>query len=176
MSRTKRIALCGMLSALALALSLMERMIPLELLIPIPGIKLGLANVVTMFALLFLSPKEAYSILLCRVVLASLFAGSVTQFLFSLLGGLLTLTTTWLLLHWHDRWFSFYGISAASAAMHNFGQILAAMLVMQTVDVIAYLPLLLVSSIPMGFVTGTILEVLQKHMRHLRLTSRDNAM
>ena len=60
--------------------------------------------------------------------------------------------------------------------MHNFGQILAAMLVMQTVDVIAYLPLLLVSSIPMGFVTGTILEVLQKHMRHLRLTSRDNAM
>ena len=176
MSRTKRIALCGMLSALALALSLMERMIPLELLIPIPGIKLGLANVVTMFALLFLSPKEAYSILLCRVVLASLFAGSVTQFLFSLMGGLLALTTTWLLLHWHDRWFSFYGISAASAAMHNFGQILAAMLVMRTVDVIAYLPLLLVSSIPMGFVTGTILEVLQKHMRHLRLTSRDNAM
>ncbi|MGM9616087.1 Gx transporter family protein [Butyricicoccus sp.] len=176
MSRTKRIALCGMLSALALALSLMERMIPLELLIPIPGIKLGLANVVTMFALLFLSPKEAYSILLCRVVLASLFAGSVTQFLFSLMGGLLALTTTWLLLHWHDRWFSFYGISAASAAMHNFGQILAAMLVMQTVDVIAYLPLLLVSSIPMGFVTGTILEVLQKHMRHLRLISRDNAM
>lgn len=176
MSRTKRIALCGMLSALALALSLMERMIPLELLIPIPGIKLGLANVVTMFALLFLSPKEAYSILLCRVVLASLFAGSVTQFLFSLMGGLLALTTTWLLLHWHDRWFSFYGISAASAAMHNFGQILAAMLVMQTVDVIAYLPLLLVSSIPMGFVTGTILEVLQKHMRYLRLTSRDNAM
>ncbi|MDY4444044.1 MAG: Gx transporter family protein, partial [Butyricicoccus sp.] len=96
MSRTKRIALCGMLSALALALSLMERMIPLELLIPIPGIKLGLANVVTMFALLFLSPKEAYSILLCRVVLASLFAGSVTQFLFSLMGGLLALTTTWL--------------------------------------------------------------------------------
>ena len=92
------------------------------------------------------------------------------------MGGLLALTTTWLLLHWHDRWFSFYGISAASAAMHNFGQILAAMLVMQTVDVIAYLPLLLVSSIPMGFVTGTILEVLQKHMRHLRLTSRDNAM
>lgn len=176
MSRTKRIALCGMLSALALALSLMERMIPLELLIPIPGIKLGLANVVTMFALLFLSPKEAYSILLCRVVLASLFAGSVTQFLFSLMGGLLALTTTWLLLHGHDRWFSFYGISAASAAMHNFGQILAAMLVMQTVDVIAYLPLLLVSSIPMGFVTGTILEVLQKHMRHLRLSSRDNSM
>ena len=57
MNKTKRIALCGMLTALALALSLAERMIPLELIVPIPGIKLGLANVVTMFALLFLTPK-----------------------------------------------------------------------------------------------------------------------
>ena len=60
--------------------------------------------------------------------------------------------------------------------MHNFGQILAAMLVMQTVDVIAYLPLLLVSSIPMGFVTGAILEVLQGHMQHLRLFRQDDSM
>ncbi|HBI64718.1 MAG TPA: heptaprenyl diphosphate synthase [Clostridiales bacterium] len=162
-----------MLTALALALSLAERMIPLELLIPIPGVKLGLANVVTMFALLFLSPKEAYSILVCRVVLASLFAGSVTQLLFSLFGGVLALTTTWLLLHRHNRWFSFYGISAASAAMHNIGQIVAAMLVMQSVDVIAYLPLLLVSAIPMGFVTGAVLDVLYKHLQHLHLNRAD---
>ena len=128
MNKTKRIALCGMLTALALALSLAERMIPLELIVPIPGIKLGLANVVTMFALLFLTPKEAYAILFCRVVLAALFAGSVTQLLFSLVGGMLALTTTWILLHKQNKWFSFYGISAASAAMHNIGQVLAAML------------------------------------------------
>lgn len=169
MNQTKRIALCGMLTALALALSLAERMIPLELIVPIPGIKLGLANVVTMFALLFLTPREAYSILFCRVVLASLFAGSVTQLLFSLFGGMLALTTTWLLLRGRGKWVSFYGISAASAAMHNVGQIIAAILVMQTVDVTAYLPLLLVSSIPMGFVTGAILDVLSRHMHHLRL-------
>lgn len=172
MNKTKRIALCGMLTALALALSLAERMIPIELLIPIPGVKLGLANVVTMFALLFLTPGEAYAILFCRVVLAALFAGSVTQLLFSLFGGVLALTTVWLLLHKQGKWFSFYGISAASAAMHNFGQVLAAMLVMQTMDIIAYLPLLLVSSIPMGFLTGAILDVLQKHMRQLRLVER----
>lgn len=171
MNKTKRIALCGLLAALALALSLAERMIPITWLIPIPGIKLGLANVVTMFALLFLSPKEAYSILFCRVVLASLFAGSVTQLLFSMFGGMIALTTTWLLLHKHDKWFSFYGISAASAAMHNVGQILAAMLVMQTTSVIAYLPLLLVSAIPMGFLTGAILDVLSRHMRHMHLGS-----
>ena len=170
MSKSKRIALCGVLTALALALSLAERMIPLELLIPIPGIKLGLANVVTMFALLFLTPREAFAILFCRVTLAALFAGSVTSFAFSLLGGLCALTTTWILLHRRESWFSLYGISAASAAMHNIGQVLAAMLVMQSADVIAYLPLLLISAIPMGFVTGAILDVLQKHMRHLKLT------
>lgn len=169
MTSTKRISLCGMLTALALALSLAERMIPLELLIPVPGIKLGLANVVTMFALLLLSPKEAYSILFCRVTLASLFTGSVTQFLFSLFGGMLALTTTWILLRKRGSWFSFYGISAASAAMHNIGQIIAAMIVLQSVDVIAYLPLLLVSAIPMGFITGAILDVLSRNMKHLRL-------
>ena len=172
MNQTKRIALCGMLTALALALSLAERMFPLELLIPIPGVKLGLANVVTMFALLFLTPGNAYAILFCRVVLASLFAGSVTQLLFSMLGGVLALTTTWVLLRKRGTWFSFYGISAASAAMHDLGQVLAAMLVMQTTDIIAYLPLLLVSAIPMGIITGAILDILQKHMRQLRLVER----
>ena len=172
MNKTKRIALCGLLTALALALSLAERLIPIAWVIPIPGIKLGLANVVTMFALLFLSPKEAYAILFCRVMLASLFAGSITQLLFSMFGGMLALTTTWIFLHKRDIWFSFYGISAASAAMHNVGQILAAMLVMKTTSVIAYLPLLLISAIPMGFLTGAILEVLCKHMRHLRIHSK----
>ena len=169
MSKSKRIALCGVLTALALALSLAERMIPLELLIPIPGIKLGLANVVTMFALLFLTPREAFAILFCRVTLAALFAGSVTSFAFSLLGGLCALTTTWILLHRRERWFSLYGISAASAAMHNVGQIIAGMVIMQSVNVIAYLPLLLIAAIPMGFLTGGILAVLDKHMAHMRL-------
>lgn len=169
MSKSKRIALCGVLTALALALSLAERMIPLELLIPIPGIKLGLANVVTMFALLFLTPREAFAILFCRVTLAALFAGSVTSFAFSLLGGLCALTTTWILLHRRESWFSLYGISAASAAMHNVGQIIAGIVIMQSVNVIAYLPLLLIAAIPMGFLTGGILTVLDKHMAHMRL-------
>ena len=169
MSKSKRIALCGVLTALALALSLAERMIPLELLIPIPGIKLGLANVVTMFALLFLTPREAFAILFCRVTLAALFAGSVTSFAFSLLGGLCALTTTWILLHRRERWFSLYGISAASAAMHNVGQIIAGIVIMQSVNVIAYLPLLLIAAIPMGFLTGGILAVLEKHMAQMRL-------
>ena len=163
MTKARRIALCGVLTALALALSLAERMIPIQLLIPIPGVKLGLANVVTMFALLFLKPRDAYAILLCRVCLAAIFAGSVTSFLFSLLGGMLALTTTWVLLRWKDRTFTMFGISAAAAAMHDIGQIMAAILVMGTTDVVAYLPLLLVSAIPMGLLTGAMIQVLSAH-------------
>lgn len=164
MTKSKRIALCGVLTALALALSLAERMLPLQLLIPIPGVKLGLANVVTMFALLFLRTRDAYAILLCRVCLAAIFAGSVTSFLFSLIGGLLALTTTWLLLRWKDQIFTMYGISAAAAAMHDIGQIIAAVWVMGTMDVVAYLPLLLVSAIPMGLLTGAMIQVLRTHL------------
>ena len=168
MTKARRIALCGVLTALALALSLAERMIPIQLLIPIPGVKLGLANVVTMFALLFLKPRDAYAILLCRVCLAAIFAGSVTSFLFSLLGGMLALTTTWVLLRWKDRTFTMFGISAAAAAMHDIGQIMAAILVMGTTDVVAYLPLLLVSAIPMGLLTGAMIQVLSAHLKAIQ--------
>ncbi len=169
MTKTKRIALCGVLAALALALSVAERMIPLELLIPIPGIKLGLANVVTMFALLFLSFREAYAILFTRVVLAGLFAGSITALAFSITGGTLALLATFVLLRWRGKAFSMYGISAAAAAMHNVGQVLAAMAVMQSVNVVAYLPLLLFASIPMGLLTGGIITVLDAHMHRAKL-------
>ena len=168
MTKARRIALCGVLTALALALSLAERMIPIQMLIPIPGVKLGLANVVTMFALLFLKPRDAYAILLCRVCLAAIFAGSVTSFLFSLLGGMLALTTTWVLLRWKDRTFTMFGISAAAAAMHDIGQIIAAILVMGTTDVLAYLPLLLVSAIPMGLLTGAMIQVLSAHLKAIQ--------
>ena len=168
MTKARRIALCGVLTALALALSLAERMIPIQLLIPIPGVKLGLANVVTMFALLFLKPRDAYAILLCRVCLAAIFAGSVTSFLFSLLGGMLALTTTWILLRWKDRTFTMFGISAAAAAMHDIGQIMAAILGMGTTDVLAYLPLLLVSAIPMGLLTGAMIQVLSAHLKAIQ--------
>ena len=65
--RIKRIALCGLLTSLALILSLVERMVPLNLVVPVPGIKLGLANVVTLFALTAMRKREASAILLCRV-------------------------------------------------------------------------------------------------------------
>lgn len=83
----RRLALLGVLCALALALSYLERLLPLELLIPLPGVKLGLANVVTLFALWALGPWDALWVLVPRCLLGSLFGGGASLF-YSLLGGL----------------------------------------------------------------------------------------
>lgn len=172
--KTKRLTLCALLTALALVLSIAEKWIPLGLIVPVPGIKLGLANVVTLFALTTLRKREAVAILLSRVTLASLFAGSVTGFLFSLFGGMLALLVMALLLRREGRWFSLLGISVAGAAAHNIGQIGAAMLWLGTTDVLGYLPLLLVSSVPMGLLTGIVCRSVLGHLNKIQIL-RQNA-
>ena len=164
----KKIAQGGLLVAIALVLSLVEKMFPLQAVVPIPGIKLGLANVVTLFALTLLGTQAALTILLCRVTLASVFMGSITGFLFSLFGGLLALLVMRLLLLREDRWFSLVGVSIGGAAAHNIGQIGAAILTLGTLNVAAYLPLLLVSSIPMGWVTGLTASAVLNHWKKIR--------
>ena len=86
---TRQLTLCAVLTAMALALSYLENFFPLSLAIPIPGIKLGLANIVTLFALYALGTSQAFLILLVRCCLGSLFAGNVSALLFSLFGGVL---------------------------------------------------------------------------------------
>lgn len=166
-SKAKRVAVCGLLTALALVLSLVERMFPLSAAVPVPGIKLGLANVVTLFALTRLGKRDAFTVLLVRVVLASVFMGSVTSFLFALFGGVLALAVMALLLPFEGRWFSIPGISVAGAAAHNIGQIGAAMLVLRSVYVAAYLPLLLVSALVTGLVTGLTCRATLEHLEKI---------
>ena len=165
--QTRRIAACGLLTAVALVLSLVERMFPLSAAVPIPGIKLGLANVVTLFALVRLNRRNALAILLIRVTLASVFMGSVTSFLFALSGGLLAMLTMSLLLPGRGRWVSLVGVSIAGAAAHNIGQICAAMLVLRSVYAAAYLPLLLLSALAMGFSTGIVSRVTIEHLEKI---------
>lgn len=164
---SRRIALCGLLTATALVLSLVEKMFPLQAAVPIPGVKLGLANVVTLFALQYLGVRQTAAIVLVRVTLSSVFMGSVTGFLFSLFGGMLALLVMRLLLPRAGRWFSLPGVSVAGAAAHNVGQICAAVLVLGTTDVVGYLPLLLVMSIPLGLVTGAVCAAVLGHLKKL---------
>lgn len=152
MSKAKQISLCAVLIALALALSYTERFIPLQLVVPLPGIKLGLANIVTLVALYLFKTRYAAMILVCRCVLGAVFGGGITGLAFSLCGGLLALAAMMAAKKWGR--FSVYGVSILGAGAHNIGQILAAMVLMSSVYVGAYLPYLLLTSIFTGLLTG----------------------
>ena len=113
----KNIALCAVLASLALGLSTLEGLFPISLLVPLPGVKLGLANIVTVFALYELGAVPALVILFARCGLGSLFAGNVSALLFSMLGGLCAMLVMIGLKH--CRKLSIYGVSIGGAAAHN---------------------------------------------------------
>lgn len=164
MKKTRRITLCAVLLALALALAYMERFFPLQLIVPLPGVKLGLANVVSLVALYYLDGKSAYIILALRCLLSSVFGGGITSLLFSFTGG--TLSMLAMVLAKRARFLSVYGVSILGAAAHNIGQICAAMLLMHSVYIGAYLSYLLIVALFTGFATGAagagVLRVLMK--------------
>lgn len=152
MGKAKQISLCAVMIALALALSYTERFIPLQLIVPLPGIKLGLANIVTLVALYLFKTKYAYMILIPRCVLGAMFGGGMTGLLFSLCGGTLALAT--MALAKRAPLFSVYGVSILGAAAHNVGQILMSMVLMHSVYIGAYLPYLLLVAVFTGMITG----------------------
>ena len=128
--RTQRLAYGAVLTAVALVLSVVERWIPLDLLIPVPGLKLGLANIVTLFALMRLRPADALMILIMRCLIVGSFTGP-TALLFSLTGGCLAWLIMTLLCRFEGRLFSPIGISVAGSAAHHIGQMIVAVLLMQ---------------------------------------------
>lgn len=159
---TKQLARCAVLAALALALSYVEGMFPLP--VPLPGFKLGLANIVTVFALYALGAAQALAILLVRVLLGAMFAGNASALIFSLLGGLAALGVMALLAY--SGRLSVYGVSVGGAAAHNVGQVCAAMLTLGSSAPLAYLPVLLLVSLFSGALTGFIASLLFRAMRN----------
>lgn len=165
---TKKLALCAVLTALALGLSTLESLFPVSVLVPLPGIKLGLANIVTVFALYRLGDIPALAILIARCLLGAMFAGNASALLFSLMGGVLAMLTMIVLRR--VRGLSVYGVSIAGAAAHNIGQICAAMVVLGGTAVLGYLPVLLVVSLITGTLTGFVASLLFRAMRGIYFT------
>lgn len=152
---------------MALGLSYLENFFPLSAAIPLPGVKLGLANIVTLFALYALGPGQALLILLARCLLGAMFAGNANALLFSLLGGLGALVVIALLSR--SRRLSVYGVSTGGAAAHNCGQILAAMLTLGGTGPLYYLPVLLGVSLFTGGLTGFLTACLFRALAHTHL-------
>lgn len=141
----------ALLSAIALTIFMVEAQIPA--LVPIPGVKLGLANIVTVFAVFAMGPKEAASILFVRIFLGAVFAGNFSTILYSAAGGALAIIVTILLrkiLTQKQLWVA--GIAGAIA--HSVGQMAMAIAITQTVGLVSYLPMMIVCSIITGLFTG----------------------
>ncbi len=147
----KKLTVLALLTAVALTIFLAEAQLPP--LAPVPGVKLGLANIVTVYAVFALGPWDALLLLFARVFLGAVFSGQMMTLLYSAAGGLLSWASMALLsrlLTRRELWLC----SPAAAVFHNLGQLLAAAAVMRTWAVLAYLPHLLLSGIITGLFTG----------------------
>lgn len=160
----KKLTRNALLTAIALTIFMLEAQIPP--LVPIPGVKLGLANIVTIFALFTYGSRDALMILLVRVFLGSVFSGQMTTFFYSLAGGLLCFAVTLLMKKIvTDK--QIWVASIIGAIFHNIGQILMAILITSTPGIAVYLPILLVSGILTGLFTGLCAQFLYGKLKHL---------
>lgn len=158
-----KVAYFGVFTALALIFSYVESLIPIS--IGIPGVKLGLANLIIVIALYKLPLKQVYLLSVTRVLLSGFLFGNYFSIIYSLAGGLLSLTVMALLKR--KGGFSITGISIAGGVFHNLGQLLVAMLVVETYQVSYYFPVLLVAGLATGFLIGIIAREMLKRLVNL---------
>ncbi len=149
-SKARRVALYGMLTALAFILSYVESLVPVT--VGIPGVKLGLANLVVVIALYTLDLKGAFVISVVRIVLSGLTFGGLFSMLYSLAGGLLSFAVMAILSR--KKLFGTVGVSVCGGVAHNIGQLLVAMAVLETESVWYYFPVLLISGSVAGVLIG----------------------
>ncbi len=161
---TKRLVTLALLIAVAMILSYIESLIPP--LVAIPGVKLGLSNIASLFALLTLGPWAAVSVSLVRVFLSALLFGNAMALIFSLSGALLSLVV--MIIFSRLSFFSPVGISILGAVAHNAGQVIAACIVLETSAIIYYLAPLVISGTASGIIIGITAGILATRLkRHI---------
>lgn len=147
---TRKIAESGMLVALAMVLSYIETLIPINF--GVPGMKLGLANLAVVTALYLLGRGEAFTISVVRIFLVALTFGNLSAMMYSLAGGLVSFGAMALLCKRAD--FSPMGVSILGGAMHNVGQLFVAALIVENMQILYYLPALLAGGVVTGLLIG----------------------
>ena len=161
---TQKLTILALFTTLSLAIFLLESMLPP--LVQVPGIKLGLANIITLIVLLNYSPKDAFLVSGARILLASFFAGTFISFLYSLFGTILSLGAMIASNRLLGKKYIFI-TSIFGAMFHNTGQIIAAILLTSTPYIIAYLPILMISGLITGIFTGLCAHFSNKYLsRH----------
>ena len=151
---TRRMVLLGLLVAMASTLHIVEGWLPLP--IPVPGVKLGLANIISLFAIIMFGWKDAVYIAVARVFVGSLFGGSLfgPAFVMSIGGALSSIFVMAYIRRHYSQAFSLVGVSVAGAATHNIVQIVLASFLVYSAELLWYLPYLLLFAVPTGLFTG----------------------
>ncbi|MBB5174310.1 Gx transporter family protein [Texcoconibacillus texcoconensis] len=156
MSKHKRNAIIVILVTNAILISLLEFFVFIPL--PIPGIKLGLANIITLLAIVFLNFRYVINVVVIRCLVVAVLTRGVLTLAFSLTGGVLSAIVMAILYKRFRRFFSIKGISIAGALVHNTTQITVAAFVLGQIVIFYYLPILLISAVVTGYITGSIGE------------------
>jgi len=156
--KTNKIAFLGLLVALAFVLSYVEMLLPIS--IGIPGAKIGLANLVVMVALYTIGPKNAFILSIVRVVLVGFTFGNMAMMIYSMAGAMLSFVA--MIIGKKTKLFSITGVSVLGGVFHNVGQIIVAIIALDTASLVYYFPFLVVigtiSGIVIGIVSGMITE------------------
>ena len=164
--KVQQIALSGLLTSLMLVFGFIERQFPLP--VPVPGIKLGLANSVLLYALYMLGIRQTIVLMLLKSLMSWLIYMNLSAMLYSFAGGVLSLTA--MILISRVKGVSPVGVSALGAVFFNIGQILMAAWVLGTPQlIVTYLPVLMVSGVLTGILTGVIAKLVMKHLHAMRM-------
>lgn len=157
MSKNRRYAIIIILVTNAILISLLESIIPVP--IPVPGVKLGLAIIITLIGLVFLPLTDVLWIVIIRCIVVALLTRGVMMLAFSISGGILSALIMFIIYQQLSQYFSLKGISIVGALVHNTTQIIVASLLLGQLVVLYYLPILIVSAVITGYITGGISEI-----------------
>ena len=163
--KTKKITVLGLLFAMACTLSFLESLIPTTGLLP-PGVKLGLSNIVPMFAMLFLGFRSAWTIAILKSAFVLLMRGAVAGFM-SISGGMVSLLIMGILVYSKKLSFTLQFVSICGAVGHNLRQLAASSFLLTSFTTFAYAPILIISGIVMGLITSAVLFVLLPTLKRI---------
>ncbi len=169
MKKTNKMVFISLLVAQALVLQIFESMMPVPFITP--GSKLGLANIVTVIAIYSLSASETLLIIFLRLLLATMFYGNLSSLLYSMSGAMLSYIAMYLVKILGRNNVTVIGVSATGAVFHNIGQITMAALMIQSINITLYLPILTISGIGTGIFVGITAKYILSHLDKINKNS-----
>ncbi|GAA0744975.1 Gx transporter family protein [Clostridium oceanicum] len=162
---TKKMIFLSLMVSIALVIYIIESQIP----VLFPGIKLGLANIISLVTLIMVGGKEALLVMFLRTLLGSMFMGSMSAFMFSIAGGILSNIVMIVLYTKFKKYFSLSIVSLIGAVFHNIGQLLVASFIIKDFRIYIYLPALLVSAIVTGYFIGLCAKFVEKNLSKVNM-------